>query len=126
MSASALPLILVVDDVEDSRDIYSEYLQAFGWKVVLAVNGREGVDLARKHRPDVIVMDVSLPVLDGWEATRILKSDPSTKGAVVIAMTALPEQQSKERCFQAGADYFLTKPCMPEELTDLIASALRR
>jgi CheY-like chemotaxis protein len=81
------PLVLIVDDFEDNREMYAEYLSYSGYRVEQASDGEQAVELAQRIRPDVVVMDLSLPVMDGWEATRRLKSDPRTRNIPVIALT---------------------------------------
>src|SRR6185503_803723 len=99
-----MPKILLVEDNEMNRDMLSRRLVRNGFEVVMAVNGQEGVDLAVAAKPDLILMDMSLPVLDGWEATRQTKANP------VIALTAHAMVQDKERALAAGCDEFDTKP----------------
>ena len=108
--------ILLVEDHRDSRDLHSTLLQSFGFEVVEAGDGREGVRLAHKHKPDVIVMDLNLPFMNGWEATRALKSDAETAHIPVIAVSAHAHALDVERAKAAGCDSFLAKPCTPTEL----------
>lgn len=105
-----MPKILLVEDNEMNRDMLSRRLTRNGFEVVMAVNGQEGVDLARSAQPDLILMDLSLPVLDGWEATRQVKADPQTAKIPVIALTAHAMVQDKEKAMAAGCDEFDTKP----------------
>lgn len=114
--SSTSPLVLVVDDFEDNRAMYVEYLQFHGFRVLEAVNGLEAVERTRQHLPDVVVMDLSLPVVDGWEATRRIKTDPATRHVSVIALTGHAEAAHAKRAFDAGCDDFVAKPCLPEEL----------
>ena len=116
------PLVLIVDDVQDNRTIYVLFLKFSGFRIAEAENGEEALQKATALLPDVIVMDLSLPVMDGWEATRRLKRDPRTKKIPVIALTghALPEHARAAR--EAGCDLVITKPCLPDQLMD----ALRR
>jgi two-component system, cell cycle response regulator DivK len=120
-------LVLLVDDLEDSRVMYAEYLTRSGYRVAQAADGREALALARALLPDVVVMDLTLPVLDGWEAIRQLKSDPRTIGSLVIALTGHSLVRHAERARKAGCDALLTKPCLPSTLLallrDLLASA---
>ncbi len=81
------PLVLVVDDFADAREMYGEYLKFCGFRVAEAQNGVEAIDKAKRLKPDLILMDLSMPVVDGWEATRRLKADASTKGIPVVALT---------------------------------------
>lgn len=119
------PLVLLVDDYPDNRDIYVQFLTYSGFRVEEAENGRQALAKARALRPDVIVMDLSLPELDGWEATRVLKADPHTKQIPVIALTGHVLAGHSRSAFEAGCDAFITKPCLPERLLDEIHAVLR-
>ena len=110
------PLVLIVDDFEDNRVMYVEYLQFQGFRVAEAVNGQEAIEQTQKLMPVVIVMDLSLPVMDGWEATRRIKADPKTKHIVVIALTGHAEPAHAKKARDAGCDDFVAKPCLPEAL----------
>ena len=105
-----MPKVLLVEDNEMNRDMLSRRLVRNGYDVVIAVNGQEGVDMAASERPDLILMDMSLPVMDGWEATRRLKSDPGTSSIPVIALTAHAMETDREKALAAGCDDFDTKP----------------
>jgi two-component system, cell cycle response regulator DivK len=102
--------ILIVEDNEMNRDMLSRRLQRKGYAVVLAVNGGEGVDMALSQTPDLILMDMSLPVLDGWEATRRLKAADETRSIPVIALTAHAMSGDREKALEAGCDDYDTKP----------------
>ena len=102
--------ILLVEDNEDNRDMLSRRLMRRGFEVVLAVDGGEGVEKTRAELPDIVLMDMSLPVLDGWDATRQLKADPATRGIPVIGLTAHAMAGDREKCLAAGCDDFDTKP----------------
>ncbi|GLK71218.1 response regulator [Ancylobacter dichloromethanicus] len=102
--------ILLVEDNEMNRDMLSRRLTRNGFEVVIAVNGQEGVDLALAEKPALILMDMSLPVLDGWEATRQVKANPETAGIPVIALTAHAMATDREQAMAAGCDDFDTKP----------------
>ena len=102
--------ILLVEDNEMNRDMLSRRLVKRGHQVVIAVDGQEGVDLAASEGPEVILLDMSLPVMDGWEAARLLKGDPSTNGIPIIALTAHAMAGDREKCIEAGADDYDTKP----------------
>ena len=80
--------VLLVEDNEDNRIVYSTILRHFGYKVTEALNGEEGISKARSEHPDLILMDISIPIIDGWEATQVLKHDPQTRGIPIIALTA--------------------------------------
>jgi CheY-like chemotaxis protein len=114
--SAAAPLILVVDDFEDNRAMYAEYLSYSGYRVEQASNGQEAVELTRRLMPDIVVMDLSLPVMDGWEATRRLKADDLTKHIPVIALTGHALAGHSRGAEEAGCDAFLAKPCLPERL----------
>jgi CheY-like chemotaxis protein len=105
-----MPKVLLVEDNEMNRDMLSRRLVRNGYDVVIAVNGQEGVDMAASERPDLILMDMSLPVLDGWEATRRLKADPGTASIPIIALTAHAMETDREKAMAAGCDDFDTKP----------------
>ncbi len=109
-------LILVVDDYQDAREMYAEYLQFSGFRVAEARNGNEAVAQARSLRPDLILMDLSLPGLDGWEATRVLKADDATKHIPIVALTGHALAGASEGARKAGCDSFVTKPCLPDDL----------
>src|SRR5215203_6006429 len=102
--------LLLVEDNEDNREGLSRHLRRKGFEVVVAVDGRQGVDTARTEAPDLILMDMSLPVLDGWEATRQLKAAAETRHIPVIALTAHAMAGDRERALQAGCDEYDTKP----------------
>lgn len=102
--------LLLVEDNEMNRDMLSRRLAKRGFQVVMAVDGAQGVDMARSERPDAILMDMSLPVMDGWTATRTLKADASTRGIPVIGLTAHAMAGDREKCLEAGCDDYDTKP----------------
>ena len=102
--------ILLVEDNELNRDMLSRRLARHGYEVMIAVDGAEGVAMAGAERPDLILLDMSLPVMDGWEATRRLKADDATKAIPVIALTAHAMESDREQAMQAGCDDFDTKP----------------
>jgi len=105
-----MPKILVVEDNELNRDMLTRRLSRKGFETVVAVDGREGVAMARSERPDLILMDMSLPILDGWEATRQIKSATETHSIPVIALTAHAMAGDRERALSAGCDDYDTKP----------------
>jgi two-component system, cell cycle response regulator DivK len=109
-------LVLIADDTFDTRELYEVYLTGRGFAVRTVVDGESALDTAATALPDVIVMDLSMPRLDGVTATRQLKQDPRTKGIPVIIWTAYPHKAVQQGALDAGADAFLTKPCLPEEL----------
>jgi len=110
------PLILVVDDFEDNREMYTQFLRFSGYRVAEAVDGVEALDKAAALKPDLIVMDLSLPRMDGWEATRRLKKDPVTSHIPVVALTGHALAGHAEGARAAGCDSFVTKPCIPADL----------
>ncbi len=116
MSRDTVPLILVVDDYQDAREMYAEYLQFSGFRVAEARNGNEALEQAFKLKPDLILMDLSLPGMDGWEATRVLKADDRTKNIPVVALTGHALAGASEGAKKAGCDSFVTKPCLPDDL----------
>jgi len=102
--------ILLVEDNEMNRDMLSRRLIKKGYEVVIAEDGAQGVESARSERPDLILMDMSLPVMHGWDATRALKADPETQSIPVIALTAHAMSGDREKALEAGCDEFDTKP----------------
>ena len=116
MSTDQGPLILVVDDYEDAREMYAEYLRFCGFRVAEARNGNEALEQAFALMPDLILMDLSLPGMDGWEATRQLKADDRTRHIPVVALTGHALAGASEGAKKAGCDSFVTKPCLPDDL----------
>ena len=119
-----MPKILLVEDNEMNRDMLSRRLIRSGYEVVLALDGAQGVALAASEAPDVVLMDMSLPVLDGWEATRRLKSDPKTRTLPVIALTAHAMAGDREKALAAGCNDFDTKPIELPRLLQKIRALL--
>jgi CheY-like chemotaxis protein len=118
------PLILLVEDFADAREMYRDYLEFSGFRVVTACDGREAIEKARAVAPDLILMDLSLPGIDGWEATRILKADKSTSHLVIVALSAHALAPDGQRARDAGCDGFIAKPCLPPELVSEITKFL--
>jgi two-component system, cell cycle response regulator DivK len=116
MSEEQAPLILVVDDYQDAREMYAEYLQFSGFRVAEASNGNEALERAFALKPNLILMDLSLPGMDGWEATRQLKSDERTRHIPVVALTGHALAGASDGARRAGCDSFVTKPCLPDDL----------
>jgi CheY-like chemotaxis protein len=115
-----MPRVLLVEDNEESRDGLARHLRRKGYEMLLAVDGQQGMEVARAEAPDLILLDMSLPVLDGWEATRRLKADPATRGIPVIALTAHAMAGDRERALGAGCDDYDTKPIeLPRLLTKI-------
>ena len=126
MPTEAEPLILVVDDYEDNRMLYAAYLSSRGFRVEQAADGLEAVEKGRALLPNAIVMDLALPGIDGWEATRQLKEDPLTKHIPVIALTGHSLEAHAARAREVRCDAFLVKPCLPEALVTKIREVLGR
>jgi CheY-like chemotaxis protein len=120
------PRVLLVDDYPDAREMYSEYLTFSGFDVIEATNGQEALQHAVESSPDIILMDLSLPVMDGWEATRRLKADRRTSGIPVVALTGHALAGISEGARRAGCDAFVTKPCLPEDLVKEIRKILEQ
>jgi two-component system cell cycle response regulator DivK len=118
--------ILLVEDNEMNRDMLSRRLERKGYEVVIAVNGQEGVELVSSTRPDLILMDLSLPIIDGWEATRRIKADPATASIPVIALTAHAMAEDRVKAMAAGCDDFDIKPVDLPRLLEKIDTLLRR
>ena len=110
------PIVLVVDDFADNREMYSEYLSFSGYEVIEAKNGIEAIEAAQTRMPDIIIMDLSLPVMDGWEATRRLKANEQTRRIPVVALTGHALAGHSKGAKEAGCDSFLAKPCLPDQL----------
>ena len=120
--ASTGQTLLLVEDNEDNRIIYSTVLRHLGYDVIEAQDGVEAVDLARSALPDLILMDISIPRMDGWEATRILRGDPRTQGIPIIALTAHALADDRERASEVGFSSYLAKPIEPR----IVAAEVRR
>ena len=118
------PRVLLVDDYPDAREMYTEYLEFSGFDVVQAGNGMEALQRAIDTVPDIILMDLSLPVMDGWEATRRLKADQRTTAIPVVALTGHALAGISEGAKKAGCEAFVTKPCLPEDLVREIRKIL--
>lgn len=118
--------ILLVEDNEMNRDMLSRRLMRKGHEVIMALDGQEGVDLAKNAAPDIILMDMSLPVIDGWEATRRVKADPATQPIPVIALTAHAMAGDREKALEAGCDDYDTKPVEFARLLEKIDNLLKK
>ena len=125
MTAGERLRVLLVDDYPDAREMYREYLQFTGFDVVEASNGLEALQRAVDTKPDIILMDLSLPVMDGWEATRRLKADARTAMIPVVALTGHAVAGILEGAKEAGCDAFVTKPCLPDDLVAEIRRILQ-
>ncbi len=117
--------ILLVEDNADNRDIYRTVLEHFGYDVVEAYDGEMGIRLAQERRPDLILMDISIPKIDGWEATKILKADPETAGIPIIALTAHALTTDRERAREIGCDGYLAKPVEPRRVVEEVQRHLQ-
>ncbi|HEY9710222.1 MAG TPA: response regulator [Oculatellaceae cyanobacterium] len=118
--------ILLVEDNEMNRDMLSRRLQRKGHQVFIAIDGVQGVELAQAHEPDIILMDMSLPVLDGWEATQQLKAAPETSDIPIIALTAHAMAGDREKCLEVGCDDYDTKPIEFSRLLGKIQALLEK
>ena len=117
--------VLLVEDQEDNRDMLSRRLKKRGYEIEIAVDGAEGVEKARSEGPDLILMDMSLPVMDGWEATRILKAEDGTRCIPVVALTAHAMSTDREKAFEAGCDAYETKPIELPRLLETMEKLLQ-
>lgn len=116
--------VLVVDDYKDNVEMYAEYLNIAGFEVATADNGQSAVDIAQSQNPDIILMDLSLPLMDGWQAIKKIKQDSRTQNIPVVALTGhgMPTHESRAR--DAGADDFVVKPALPNDVEDRIRRLL--
>ncbi|HEY3067223.1 MAG TPA: response regulator [Methylomirabilota bacterium] len=114
--APRAPIVLVADDVEDNREMYREFLVHYGMHVVTATNGREALEEAFARVPDAIVLDLSMPDIDGWEACRRLKADERTKSIPILAVSGHALKGAEGAAKAAGCDVYLIKPCLPEHV----------
>ena len=105
-----MPKVLLVEDNEMNRDMLARYLKWEGYDVIIAANGQQALDISKAELPDIILMDLSLPVMDGWQTTRVIKHMPETRAIPVIALTAHAMVEDRERSFEAGCDDYETKP----------------
>jgi len=120
------PLVLVVDDAADARLLYGEYLEYLGFRVETAENGEQAVQSARREWPAIIIMDLAMPDVDGWQAIRRLKGDPLTADIPIVALSAYAFGEEPQRAREAGADLCLSKPCLPSQLARVIRAMLVR
>jgi CheY-like chemotaxis protein len=125
-----MPQILIVEDNEMNRDVLSRLLVRRGYEVLLAVDGPQGIAMARQHDPDLILMDLAMPQVDGWECARILKRNPATSHIPIIALTAHAMPRDRQKALDAGCDEFDTKPIdfagLLAKMTRLLASSESR
>ena len=120
------PLILLVEDQGDLRQFYAHQLTASGFDVIESADGLDAIQRTTLHAPDVVLMDLSIPVVDGWEATRRLKADARTAHIPVVALTAHDGAGELKRATDAGCDWFVPKPCPPQDLIDEVRRVLTR
>jgi CheY-like chemotaxis protein len=121
-----VPTILIVEDNEMNRDMLSRRLQRRGFDILIATDGAEGLAAARERNPDLVLMDMSLPVIDGWEATRQLKSEDATRKIPIIALTAHAMSGDRQKAVDAGCDDFDTNPLELARLLEKIEQCLGR
>ena len=119
-----MPKILLVEDNEMNRDMLSRRLERKGFEIAIAVDGRQGVEMARSEAPDLILMDKSLPELDGWDATRELKADEATRSIPIIGLTAHAMAGDREKALEAGCNEYETKPIQMPQLLEKIEALL--
>ena len=125
-AARGAGLILIADDTPDTRELYSLYLTHRGFDVLTAQDGHTAIDLARRHQPDLVIMDLSMPRLDGVAATNRLKRDARTRRTPVIVLTAHAAKEMQQRALEAGASALLMKPCLPEDLEQHVQRLIAR
>src|SRR5687767_1919846 len=118
-------LILLVDDYEDALDIYRDYLSYRGYRVIVARNGAEAVAMAQERRPNLVLLDLRMPVLSGLDAVRLLRSDRSFDDCPVVALTAHALEEQRLEALRAGFDEVIAKPCLPDELAEAVTRILR-
>jgi CheY-like chemotaxis protein len=124
MTARPQPLVLLAEDFEDARELYRDYLEFSGFAVTTATNGREAIEQAAALMPDLILMDASMPVLDGWQATKELKANSATKHIPILALTAHAFDDARQEARSSGCDGFVTKPCLPDDLVARVRATL--
>jgi len=120
------PLVLVVEDYQDAREMYAAYLQFSGFDVAEAGNGIEAIEKTVALLPDIVLMDLALPRMDGWEATRRLKNDERTRHIPIVALTGHALAGASDGAKKAGCDSFVTKPCLPDDLVVEVRRMLNR
>ena len=118
--------ILIVEDDQDLRQVLKVHLELLGYDSILAVNGKEAVDLATSQVPDLILMDITLPVMDGLQATRLIREHPNTQATPIIAMTARVTSENKIECLQSGCDGHIAKPFTSKQLVSIIEKLLKQ
>jgi two-component system, cell cycle response regulator DivK len=123
-AGQSAPLVLIVDDNLDAREMYAIYLEHAGFRAAEAADGETALELARRDQPAVILMDATMPRMDGWEAARRLKADASTRAIPLIMLTAHAFAEHRKRAADVGADAFLAKPVLPDALAVEIRKVL--
>ena len=123
---AAKPTILLIEDFDDAREMYADYLEFTGFLVLTAPDAKRGIELAEARQPDLILMDAGLPGMSGWEACSKLKASPATQEIPVIMLTGHVFGGSRKQSIQVGADGFLAKPCLPDDLVREIRRTLQR
>ena len=121
-----MPRILLVDDMDDNRDMLTRRLQKRGYEVVCAVDGAQACEMAESEKPDLILMDMQMPVMDGYEATRIIKEGPTTGGIPVVGLTAHAMAGDREKAIEAGCDDYEAKPINFSQLLDTMQTLLEK
>lgn len=116
--------VLMVEDNEDNRIIYATMLRHVGYVVHEATDGAQGLAMAQSLQPDIVLMDISVPVIDGWEATRRLKADPATRDIPVVALTAHALPADRAKAEEVGCDAYLAKPCPPQDVANTVSRLL--
>jgi CheY-like chemotaxis protein len=124
-SSPGAPLVLIVDDFDDALDIYGQYLEFVGYRVLTARSGTEGITLARRHRPDLILLDISMPGLNGFDVVWILRRDPAFLHTPIVALTARALDSERAEALRGGFDTVIAKPCLPDALADHVETLLR-
>ena len=119
------PLVLVIDDVEDNREVYTQFLTHQGWRVATAADGEDGLAKAESLRPSVIILDLGLPKMDGWEVAQRLRNTPATSAIPIVALTGHVTREARQRALTAGVNEFCTKPCLPPDLVATIRRHLK-
>ena len=117
-------LVMIADDNEDARDVFEHYLVLQGYRIVTALDGVDAVQRAHTCQPDIILMDLQMPRLDGWEAIRQLKTDPRTASILLVAISAYAHDAVRSEARAAGADASLTKPCLPAQVSMMVRALL--
>jgi two-component system cell cycle response regulator DivK len=121
---TVISLVLLVEDHDDTRSAWREFFEEAGYHVTEASNGNEALAAALADPPDVVVLDLTMPELDGWETARLFRSYPTTRAIPIVACSALSDAVSRERALAAGCDYFVAKPCFPEVLVAAVRVAM--